>query len=129
MSIGERIKQLRIEKGWKQKQLAEIVDISRESIGNYERGTRIPSAEIASRIATALDVPVGVLLGEDVDVIFSKLIELTEGEENGFSLNYDPLDKHEQIFLNSVIEYMKQVKERENNIFMKLQEQSNKDKD
>ncbi|SIN98032.1 DNA-binding transcriptional regulator, XRE-family HTH domain [Carnobacterium alterfunditum] len=127
MLIGEMIKQLRIEKGLKQKELAEVVDISRESIGNYERGTRAPSAEIASRIANALDVPVGVLIGEDADVIFSKLIELNDGLENGFSLNYDPIDKHEQTLLRSVIDYMKQSKQREMEKYYQGLEQGRKD--
>lgn len=62
MNIGDNIKKLRIEKRLKQLDLAEKSGISRVAIGNYERGDRIPNIEIVRKIATALDVPLNVLL-------------------------------------------------------------------
>ena len=64
MDIGENIKRLRIEKGWKQKDLAEHSDVTRVSIGNYERGTRVPPVDIAFRLAESLGVTVGEIVGE-----------------------------------------------------------------
>lgn len=54
--IGENIKRYRLEKGLTQKELAEKSGITRESIGNYERGDRTPPADILNKIAVALDV-------------------------------------------------------------------------
>lgn len=54
--IGENIKRYRLEKSLTQKELAEKSGITRESIGNYERGDRTPPADILNKIALALDV-------------------------------------------------------------------------
>lgn len=42
MTIGEKIKELRINKGLKQSELAEKAGVSRVAIGNYERNARQP---------------------------------------------------------------------------------------
>jgi len=54
--IAENIKKFRKEKGFTQKELALRSGITRESIGNYERGDRTPPADILTSIAKALDV-------------------------------------------------------------------------
>lgn len=63
-SIGQNIKKFRInKKGWTQKELAKESEITRESIGNYERGDRTPPADILNKIAKALDVSIDDLIG------------------------------------------------------------------
>lgn len=61
--IGRRIKEIREEKGLTQSKLAEIAHIARVSVGNYERGIRIPKADVMHSIAVALGVSVDDLLG------------------------------------------------------------------
>lgn len=63
--IGDSIKKYRLSKNWTQKELALNSGITRESIGNYERGDRIPPSDILNKIAAALGVPVSKLLEED----------------------------------------------------------------
>jgi transcriptional regulator with XRE-family HTH domain len=72
MNLGENIKKIRIEKNLKQKDLAEKSHISSVSIGKYERGDKIPSAENLKKIADALVVPIEVLMLTDENM---KLIE------------------------------------------------------
>lgn len=62
MSLGNNLKKTRINKNLTQKELAEKSGITRESIGNYERGDRIPPADILEKIATALGVSLQSLL-------------------------------------------------------------------
>jgi len=62
MIIGQRIKFFREEAGLTQHQLSELADVSREAIGNYENGRRVPPVDIAQRIATALNMSVDDLL-------------------------------------------------------------------
>ena len=57
--IGEIIRARRIDKGLTQGKLARIAGVSRVAIGNYERGTRQPTALVAWRIADALDCEIG----------------------------------------------------------------------
>ena len=56
MAILNRIRQLRVESGdMSQAQLARQIDVSRQTLNAVERGQRMPSLEIAHRIADALD--------------------------------------------------------------------------
>ena len=60
MAILNRIRQLRVESDdMSQAQLAKQVDISRQTLNAIERGQRLPSLEIAHRIADALDRGLG----------------------------------------------------------------------
>lgn len=65
MSFAENLARIRKEKGLSQMQLAELVGVSKGTIGNYESGkrTRIP-APIASALAKALEVDPGELAAE-----------------------------------------------------------------
>jgi transcriptional regulator with XRE-family HTH domain len=97
--IGERIRNLRIDKGLKQNQLAEATGLSRISIGNYERGNRQPPVDVAAKIASALGVTVDYLLDNehgmslvtdrgatpgDMDV----LIKVNRNNNEGYDLYY-----------------------------------------
>ena len=64
MTIGERIKQARKAKGLKQKELAEMLEVSNGAIQQWENGKRSPKLETIRKIASALDVDVYSLLGE-----------------------------------------------------------------
>ena len=94
--IGENIKRLRINKGWKQKELAEASSISRESIGNYERGTRVPPVDIAFRLAKSLGVNVGELIGET---------EETNTTEEYYTL-FDLLNEENQKQATDFVEFL-----------------------
>lgn len=56
MTIGERIRACRKERGFSQKELGEILGVSGAMIGQYETGQRKPRLDTLQRIATALDV-------------------------------------------------------------------------
>lgn len=62
MTIGERIKHLRIEKKLSQKQLAILSGLSEISIRKYEADERRPKLETLRRIASALDSYMGYFL-------------------------------------------------------------------
>lgn len=82
--IGNMILKFRKEKGLKQKELAEIAGINRMSIGNYERGTRTPSAEVLNKIADALEVSINDLLGnseQPIEFDIAKILSAESWEE------------------------------------------------
>lgn len=62
IKIGNRIKNLRIEKGISQKDMAEKLNIPRSTYSNYENDNREPSGEMLNKIATALNVPISDLI-------------------------------------------------------------------
>lgn len=64
MNFGEKIKQLRIEKGWNQDFVAQKLQISVPALSRYESGTYEPkSMSIISDFAKLFDVSVDYLFG------------------------------------------------------------------
>jgi putative transcriptional regulator len=51
MSIQNRVKELRLERGWTQEQLADAVGVSRQSINSIERNRYVPSLVLALSFA------------------------------------------------------------------------------
>lgn len=51
MTIGEQIKDLRIKNGVSQEQLAEAVNVSRQTVSSWERGEKFPSKKNIERLA------------------------------------------------------------------------------
>jgi len=59
----ERLKELRSEKGWTQKKLAQILQTTDDSIFSWERGRSQPSLETICKICKCFDVSADYLLG------------------------------------------------------------------
>ena len=62
MGMTERMKDIRIEREISQEELAERVNVSRQTISKWENGLVCPSADNLNQLAKALDVPVDMLL-------------------------------------------------------------------
>jgi len=60
--FGQRVKSLRLEKGWSQEELARRADLHRTYIGSIERHERNVSLLNVERIAKALKVNIKDLL-------------------------------------------------------------------
>jgi transcriptional regulator with XRE-family HTH domain len=60
--LGDRIKQLRKEKGLSQAELGKLVGLSYAQIGRYEKKGMQPSAEVLNKIAEALGASPDFLL-------------------------------------------------------------------
>jgi len=56
-SISNRVKELRIARGWTQEQLAQTVGVSRQSINSIERNRYVPSLELALTFALIFACP------------------------------------------------------------------------
>lgn len=63
--MTNRIKELRLEAGLTQEQLAKEVEITRQAISQYEKTNRQPKAEIAQKLADYFNVSVPYLQGID----------------------------------------------------------------
>lgn len=62
--LGNRIKQLRLEKRIPQKDLAESIGISPSTIGMYEQNRRVPDADTLIKLSTYFGVTIDYLLGK-----------------------------------------------------------------
>ena len=65
MTFGERLKMLRLKRGWTQSQLGEKINVTKASISGYENDTRSPDKESLVRLAQILHVSTDYLLGKD----------------------------------------------------------------
>lgn len=82
-NVGEKIRQIRLERGIEQSVLAERIGVSQGFISQIERGLEIPSLKRLNDIAKALNVPVETLHKDKVlplndPAIFSHFDEETK---------------------------------------------------
>lgn len=63
MKIGDRMKQLREEKGLMQQDVCNALDIEQSTLANYENNRRVPKTEILIAIANFYGVSLDYLVG------------------------------------------------------------------
>lgn len=67
VAFGERIRELREEKGLSQEELGKILKVAKSTISQYELGKRNPDPETLDNLANILDCSVDYLLGRTDD--------------------------------------------------------------
>ena len=65
MSLGERIRQLRAERGLQQRQLAEKADLTPSMVSQIESGRLTPSLHTLGKVAAALGVSIAALFDQE----------------------------------------------------------------
>jgi transcriptional regulator with XRE-family HTH domain len=89
MSIGARLKELRVKKNKSLQELADAVGASKAHIWEIERGgSKNPSMDLLTKLAEHFDVSVSYLVGEqppseeqeELIVLYRDLKELDEGD-------------------------------------------------
>ena len=65
VSVKNRLKVLRAERGWSQADLAERLDVSRQSINAIETGKYDPSLPLAFKIARIFDLQIEQIFDAD----------------------------------------------------------------
>lgn len=83
MSTGENIRRLRKEKKLTLKQLGNIVHLSEQAIGQYERGERKPNITTLQQIANALGIKVNQLT--ESNYFIEKVFDIFPNNEIDFS--------------------------------------------
>lgn len=69
--FGSRLQAIRIKRGLTQKMLARKVNKSTSAISSYESNAQMPPTDVLMSIATALNVSLGYLVGEDNENSYS----------------------------------------------------------
>lgn len=64
-NFGERLRQIRKERGETQEEFAARIGTSKQVLSRYESGQRIPKISLAEKYAQALSVSVDYLMGKD----------------------------------------------------------------
>lgn len=68
-------------KGWTQIKLAMETGISQQSITFYETGTRVPSLEVAQKLAQVLDTSIDYLVGNN-DTMLKSYYKLSQKDKD-----------------------------------------------
>ena len=82
--LQENLKILRTRKGMSQEELADRLNVVRQTVSKWEKGLSVPDSEMLIRIAEVFEVSVGELLGETIvpETERSELQQLSEKLEN-----------------------------------------------
>jgi putative transcriptional regulator len=65
--VKNRLKVLRAERDWSQSDLADRLDVSRQSVNAIETGRYDPSLPLAFRIARLFELPVEAIFSTETD--------------------------------------------------------------
>lgn len=60
--FGETLRQIRIQQGFSQKQLADMIHVDRSSVARWEKGRRLPDVYTITQLSDCLGLNVGELL-------------------------------------------------------------------
>lgn len=78
MKLGENILKLRKQRGLSQEQLGEQVDVTRQTISNWELGETTPNPEQLKLLSKVLNVSVDELIDNDIKGILETKVSNTE---------------------------------------------------
>lgn len=95
--FGENLTEAREKAGMSQKGLAELLGITPTRLNYWEKNKREPNIEMIQKIASALKIPVGKLLGWDEldsQEVKQFLAFLNYLEEIGFTIESKPIEWH-----------------------------------
>lgn len=73
VTLGERIRQLRKEKGFNQNQLGEKLGVDDNTVSKWELGTQMPSPENIAKLTELFDIPLAYLGGSSDDRSFREI--------------------------------------------------------
>ena len=82
MTIGERIKYYRMEKGITQERLANELYISNQAVSKWERNASLPDVSLIAKIARILGVSCDALFVDSLEDINKDICELIKSAEN-----------------------------------------------
>lgn len=83
ITLGKRIREARVSKQYTQQRLAEAAGIGQMYLGEIERGTKMPSLKIFTRIVNALNISADYVLRDELTsaehYIYDELTEKLKG--------------------------------------------------
>ena len=79
--VGKRITELRKEKNWSQDKLAEKLDVTRQTIYNWESGSVAPTADKLAELSKLFKVSVGSFFDEEIAIADATPQNVSKGQE------------------------------------------------
>ena len=91
MTTGEKLAVLRKKKGITQEQLAELLQVSRQSVSRWEMDAAFPETEKLIRLARLLECSIDFLLNEDLEDSGDRKTPTEISAENAGTSSWPPL--------------------------------------
>ncbi|MCL2391224.1 MAG: helix-turn-helix domain-containing protein [Oscillospiraceae bacterium] len=73
--VGDRLSELRKNRGLKQSDVSELINVSASSISSYERGKRDPNFDVLTDLSEVYDVTIDYILGKTSSDISPRILE------------------------------------------------------
>lgn len=103
--LGNNIKELRKNKRMTQKDLAEAMRVSQQTVGAWETERAIPGADTLSDLADYFNVTTDYLLGRSEKKDDDKVdyVALDKVLDNARSFDGEPMDEHDREILRGIL--------------------------
>ncbi len=86
MILADKIVELRKKNGWSQEELAEMLDVSRQSISKWESAQSTPDMNRILKMSELFGVSTDCLLKDDVELSVSETPPETSGDARAVSM-------------------------------------------
>lgn len=106
MPLGEKIKNIRTEKDLTQKEFADQLFVSRQTISNWENNKSYPSVDFIESISKTFSVPIEDLLAENIGAENKRSINTEPSKEEIISKNKDRVVLNRLLFLRLVLAFI-----------------------
>ena len=88
MELKDKLYNLRKKNGYTQSEIAEILEVSRQSVSNWELGTILPSTSRLKKLSNLYSVPLETLLDDGIEIpLHSEKNHFSICIRNSFSIN------------------------------------------
>lgn len=120
LEIGNRIRELREERGMTQDELAKVVNVSRQTISKWELGKSQPDIESLWVLSNYFQVNIDVLVGRKNRSLFS-LLKTKEGRKKLF--DNDDSDRRREEFLTRLTDPLQALKSQSVDVVFKIDDE------
>ena len=82
MELKDKLYNLRKKNGYTQSEIAEILEVSRQSVSNWELGTILPSTSRLKKLSNLYSVPLETLLDDGIEIpLHSESIQVEDVQD------------------------------------------------
>lgn len=106
MKFGDKLKQLRMEKGWTQKDLADKLGLAKSTVSLYEISQREPNSKIITKISQLFGVTIDELFD---NVTFKNEPKIVLYGSDGKLVDISDLSKEDQEYIIKLAEKFKNM--------------------
>lgn len=99
MELKDKLYNLRKKNGYTQSEIAEMLEVSRQSVSNWELGTILPSTSRLKKLSNLYSVPLETLLDDGIEIpLHSEPIQGEVQDETPEIVESSPVDSKNKVY-------------------------------